>query len=566
MNTVRNIPSLEDEESLASYLYRVSAINNYHSISIIASEIKASISKINNNTFTSSQLTTISNLTGICTDKLQFHSAYHYERSIGKKLTNKLVIKNRIKYCPICIRERWIHKLLWNILQLNICIKHKLLLIERCIECNSLISLTSFMGGVCDKCGFIFLHVNLRDSVNQDSILKPQIFLYHQLSGQGETSSPLNLTIHDFLELANFSYYLLEGLPSYLGDSNKVSCFHNKKKGDRSSFNQSHAFNNVYWMYEEFPHNFYQVLDDFIKQKKPSIMYEQKGQFERISELDSLSEVFEAYQKYWLDKINLGLIRRDFSLFKKDPALLEQRKYLRKDEIRITVGTSYEKLNQLNNLKEINLVTSQKGNKTNYMVDKISYQNSVEENKKFITKKEAALMLGIQKDSVPKLIASGILKTYRKESSRFELISHSEVECLLDDCRGKLRKLDEMKGLKLHDALITYSVNGLSIVKIIQYAREGLLNPVNETSSGPLSDNIYRVDELVNCINLLKREQQKERGYYLQDVIALLKIGEKKAWRWIKEGKLVPDQVITLKDGSERYLFNKQSIDTMLRN
>lgn len=251
-------------------------------------------------------------------------------------------------------------------------------------------------------------------------------------------------------------------------------------------------------------------------------------------------------------------------MFKKNPALLEQRKYLRKDEIRITVGTSYEKLTQLNQLKEINLVTSQKGSKTNYMVDKISYQNNVEEKKKFITKNEAALMLGIQKDSVPKLIAAGILKTYRKESSRYELISHSEVESLIDQCRGKLRTHEEMNGLKLHDALITYSVNGLSIVKIIQYTREGLLNPINVTSDGPLSQNIYPVYELEQCIGLIKKEQQEERGYYLQDVIAILKIGEKKAWRWIDEGILVPERVIKLKDGRERYLFNKQFIDNLI--
>lgn len=312
MNIVRIIPCLEDEESLASYLHRVSVINNYNSISIIASEINTSNSKINNNTFTSSQLTIISNLTGICTDKVQLHSGYHFERSIGKKLINKLVIKNRVKYCPICIAEQRIHKLSWNVLHLNICTNHNVFLIEKCVQCDSLISLPGFMVGICDKCGFICSHANLRNSVFQDSIIKPQKYLYHQLFNEGETRSPFNLTFHDFIVLANFSYYLLEGLQSYLGDRLIISCFHNKKKGIRNSFNQSHAFNNLYWMYQEFPHNFYRVLNDFIKMKKPSIMYEQKGQYERISEIDSLCEVSDAYQKFWLDKINLGLIRRDF--------------------------------------------------------------------------------------------------------------------------------------------------------------------------------------------------------------------------------------------------------------
>lgn len=566
MSKLCYITQLEEEETLSSYLHRLSAINNYHSISIIASIINSSISDVNNNIFTDTQITAISKLTGICSEKLKLHSAYYYEKLLGEELARKLVLKNRVKYCPMCIREKWIHKLSWDLLQLNICTKHNLILIEECVGCYSLISLTSLMAGICEKCGFILSHVNFPNSVLLESIKKPQFHIFHQLFGLDDKGFLLNLSIHDFFVLANFSYYLLEGLQSYLGDGGVIFCFHNKKHGSRSSVNQAHAFNNVYWMYEEFPRNFYHVLNHFIMQKKPSIMYEQKGHFERISEIDSLREVSDAYQKFWLDKINQGLIRKDFSVFKKDPGLLDQRNYLRKDEIRTTVGMSYEKLAQLSNLKEINLITSQSGEKTKYLVDMSSYQNALEENKYLITKKEAALMLGIQKDSVPRLIAAGILRTYRKASSRYELISHSEVESLMDLCRGKLTALGEIDGLKLHDALITYSVNGLSIVKIIQYTRQGLLNPINETSSGPLSQNIYLVHELENCIDLMKREQQVEQGYYLKDVIALLKIGEKKAWRWIDEGILVPDRVITLRNGRERYLFNKQRVDALLKD
>ncbi|NEW08618.1 hypothetical protein GK047_21720 [Paenibacillus sp. SYP-B3998] len=251
-------------------------------------------------------------------------------------------------------------------------------------------------------------------------------------------------------------------------------------------------------------------------------------------------------------------------MFKKNPELLEQRDYLRKDEIRTTNGMSYAKMTQLSELNEIDMVISQKGNKTKYLVNKRSYNDALDSMKYLITKKEAALMLGIQKDSVPKLIAAGLLKTYRKSSSRFELLSHTEVKQLMDECRGKVVDTRDIKGLRLHDALITYSVNGLSIAKINHFTREGLLNPLTDNENGNFTQNYYIEDELTKCIEIIKKEKQLAVGYFLKDVMAILKISEKKAWKWIEAGILVPDQVVILKDGRNRYLFAKSTIDSLV--
>lgn len=276
--------------------------------------------------------------------------------------------------------------------------------------------------------------------------------------------------------------------------------------------------------------------------------------------------VADAYQRFWIDKIDQGIVRRDFSVFKKNPELLDKREFVRKDEIRTTNGTSYEKLTKLNELNEINMFTSKKGNRKQYYVEKNSYISTLEESRYLITKKEAALMIGIQKDSIPKLIAAGLLNTFHKKSCRYELLSHDEVKRLIESCRGSFVSTCEVQGIGLHKALITYSVNGLSIVKIIQFTQEGILKPVTDSLNGTLAENYYEEEELLRCVEMIRNEQQNVEGYYLQDVIALLKIGEKKAHRWMRDGVIVPEKIITLKDGRRRYLFNKEMIDDLINN
>ncbi|MDU0203992.1 hypothetical protein RQP52_23180 [Paenibacillus sp. PFR10] len=262
--------------------------------------------------------------------------------------------------------------------------------------------------------------------------------------------------------------------------------------------------------------------------------------------------------------IDKGLIRRDFSVFKKSPELLSERKFIRKEEIRTKERMSYEKLIQLSEFNEIQMIKIKKGKRKQYFVERNSFDKKLEDEKYYITKSEAALMLGIQKDSIPKLITAGILKTYHKKSNRYELLNYDEVKRLLERCRGELGSDIEKGYIRFHEALITYSVCGLSIVKLIKFTLNDELKPMNDCIQGTLSQNYYKIDELQKCIDLIKKENQSEQGYYLQDVIDQLNIGEKKARQWMKEGILVPDQIIEMKDGRKRYLFNKKRIDNLL--
>lgn len=553
---------LNDQESLASYLYRISRENYYPSISFIAQDLDMTVPRLNNNLFSAKQLEIISQRTRKPIELLQHFSADYFIQRLGTEITGKFLLKNRVKYCISCFQENCYHKLSWTCLPLNICTRHNLVLIEKCLHCHSYISLTSLMTNVCARCGEKYTSGVFKGDSLDNYSTQIQLILHNCLFSEDNVSTPFTCSVNDFFCLMSSTYYILEGMNSYLGDGERIRGFHNKNEGNRNGASQMHAFNNAFWVYQDFPRNFFKVLNDFIATKKPPIMYEQKGQFEKIFQIESFAEITEAYKSFWVDKIDQGVIRRDFSIFKKDPETLKQRKFISKDEIRTTVGMSYEKLEQLSAHDELHMKVESKGKKARYLVEKSSFESVLEEKKYLITKREASLMLGIQRDSIPKLISAGLLKTYRKNTSHFEQLSHDEVKKLMDDCRGRVVK-GEINGLKMHEALITYSVNGLSIVRIIQFTKQGILHPKSRIENGTLADNVYQVFELERCVNMIRKEQSELNGYYLSDVLRILKIGEKKAWSMINQGKLVPERIITLKDGRHRYLFDREQIEQL---
>jgi hypothetical protein len=64
----------------------------------------------------------------------------------------------------------------------------------------------------------------------------------------------------------------------------------------------------------------------------------------------------------------------------------------------------------------------------------------------------------------------------------------------------------------------------------------------------------------------LKEDRQAVIGYNMTEVIKLIKVGEKKMWRMVHEGILVPDHIQIMKDGRKQYYFNKEKVHQFLEN
>jgi hypothetical protein len=118
------------------------------------------------------------------------------------------------------------------------------------------------------------------------------------------------------------------------------------------------------------------------------------------------------------------------------------------------------------------------------------------------------------------------------------------VRTFLDTYRGKY-VCCELESIKFHDLICKYNISGLSIVKILEFTRDRVLNPVAFVKNGSLSDNYYVASELKECLKYLREERQNLIGYNMTEVLKLLRIGEKKMWNLVNQGILVPDQIQT---------------------
>lgn len=56
------------------------------------------------------------------------------------------------QFCPSCLRESAYHRLIWMPIAVSVCLRHKCLLINRCLKCNEETSVAAIIEARCTKC------------------------------------------------------------------------------------------------------------------------------------------------------------------------------------------------------------------------------------------------------------------------------------------------------------------------------------------------------------------------------------------------------------------------------
>lgn len=554
---------MELDESVAGYFYR-SLVNNYFGLPTpLSCYMTKPLLKNHNNDFTDSEMISLNKLLVVEGTSILNNNAERLKIRFGNENYMKMVIKNKIKYCPLCIKRKRYHRYVWSINSLYCCVLHQQVLIEACLNCKQSINLWDFSRGVCSKCDFLFGNSSLSIStVTSDIVLESQRVIYNICSDDDYLVFGKFTSVH-FMTLAFHSFHLLEGARDLTNTiDNGLSIFHKRRDRKRDSYNAALAIANVYWMYSGFPENFYIVLNHFLERNSTRNRYDKLQRFARLFEDSAFIDIENAYKDFFVKKVDCGEVRKDFSVFKKDPSLLSKRSRVRREEIRQGIGTSYEKISQLDYVGLISLDVRNKGEKSQYWIDSTMFQSYLEDQKSKISRGEVALMLGVNKTSVQKIIEAGLLTLEQKDSECFGKVYRQDVLNLLEKCRGK--EAISIKGhLQLSKALIKYSVNALSIVHLIEFTFRGMLQPKCLTNVGTLRDNYYCEDELLMCLEEIKKEQQHHVGYTQTDLIKLLRIGERRLKKILSEHHIDPDFTMILKDGRKRYYYKVLKVEAI---
>jgi uncharacterized protein YajQ (UPF0234 family) len=546
-----NRPSIFPKESVSSYIFRL-ARANYRPVSVFLAKLGISRATWLKNSFSNEQIRKIGNQANVNFSILE-EGLYRCLES------SAYYLKNRVKYCPDCYRESAIHRTSWGLIPITICLQHNTLLLDSCSSCHTPIKLDELMVGVCKKCKTRFDQIKTV-YIDKKTIIYEQQVAFQKSIHTNSKMLPIDggFSADHFLLLAKHTFHLLEQLPSFQDKNRQIKIFQNHSGGYQSNQSTAESYALIFWVYQDFPSRFNKMLTEFLEKPRRKL-YVQKKAFESLFNNEGFEVIKQEYELFWATELEKGTVRRDFSVFKQNYVLLEQKGHYRKEEIKQLTGISYPKLESLHESGLINIISRENGGTIQHFIDKASFTYLIEEKQNYINKKETAQILGIQRESVSQLLNEGLLNEVKTVFSPYKLIRRDEVLQLLKKSTGILNI--NVEGLKFHQVLIKYSVNGLTICKLLKLIHQKKLHPQLALQNGNLSDTWFDEEELQQCMKLLKKEKQSTDGLYMQDVMKHLNIGEKKMKKLMDSGELKPDKVIVWKDGRKRYLFNMKSVE-----
>lgn len=308
-------PTIEKDESISGYFFRLVYKNCFNSANTLIKELGLSYTQAVNSDFPLSAIENLSIRTNTQNYPYYKHTYAWRLRLITSDWFNKVLLKNKIKYCPVCISLKHYHRLHWGIHPLHLCLIHKTRLQDCCATCSSPITHSTFIRNECEACNSKLENANFEICQNA-LLLESQKRIYEALLNQNLILPNID-SFSEYLKLAYGSFHLLIGAKHFIGmKEGVIIAFYNQSNHRKNGYDQALAYANVYWMYKNFPYNFYFVLNDFISRNKGSRnFYPRLKKFEFFVQSSEFIWLERAYRSFLLQKCEEGTIKKDLSIF-----------------------------------------------------------------------------------------------------------------------------------------------------------------------------------------------------------------------------------------------------------
>lgn len=177
-----------------------------------------------------------------------------------------------------------------------------------------------------------------------------------------------------------------------------------------------------------------------------------------------------------------------------------------------------------------------------------------------ISKKEVGLIIGVTPDSVQKIVNAGYITPIKVADSPRVLFQIEEAKKLMQDCLGEYTEEINPSMVRFHNVLSKYAKYAFTILEIIAFTYSGHLKPYRLSDSQTLAENYYDEVQLKMCLDIMKQRRQQEKGLFFNDVMKVLKIGERRLWRILREQHIEADFTLVMKDGRKRYYFKEETV------
>lgn len=565
MKALNNRIPIEPEESLVSYLFRLSKANYFESPIVIGELLDINSWEISLNIFDERTCKKISVLSRNIYEDIYSKSYHSIIKNLNENQRKMWFLQNKIKYCPKCLSEKRIHKFLWGFKPVSVCTKHFAVLSNTCQKCNKKIQISSLIKGTCGHC-----HSHL-DRV-KPIVLKADDILYTaQLNFQkllmGDNIEVFGeLSKIEVMAIFNAFFRLFDGFESLL-QNREILKGHRILTHARNELEYAVSFANAYWMLTvNYPENFYYALDVFYKSDSPRKKYRRKQFTNFLSINEEFAFIKETFEKFKEIQIINGQVPRNLETFDSVTACKLKKIYFNKKEIFRSFDISTGEIDKMCEKNILKPKIVKIDNHTNYYFEKLETEKIIkkflEEKKDLITKKEAAKILNIHVGAITHLIEKGLLQqkvgTVEKQ---YAFISRKSVVSLINDLVRKviiIEKKDNYNLIIFEKCLDKYVTNGLHISKILHWAISGQIKFYSMTKEININ-NLYFDDAALK--NQLKKEDIETNGYTLGDVSRILGFTERTLHKMINAKIILPVRTTLNKKGIRVYFFDKSKIE-----
>lgn len=143
-------PHIRQDESLGSYLCRVSEANYYESIITLGKIFKFNHFNVTSSSLDKDILKDLSVYLKVEVEELARCTFDFLQIKLGIKPEN--YIKSYVRFCPLCINHFGYHKWIWQMNYVSVCLKHQIYLVDRCLRCHKKLHLHELLRQGCNNC------------------------------------------------------------------------------------------------------------------------------------------------------------------------------------------------------------------------------------------------------------------------------------------------------------------------------------------------------------------------------------------------------------------------------
>lgn len=600
-------------ESLSSFLFRLSLLNNYEAPSNLSQLLQQGVDKsaVNKDRIALplriETYQRLSELAHVEPSDLYIASTHHFasiltppnipldhiEISDGNFMpllalslaSKQLRPVGAGQFCPLCLRESAYHRLVWMPIAVSACLEHSCLLLDRCQQCNKKVDIREIVETQCRKC-----KSNLAEA--KTLLLNNNIGLFSQRIIQSwlmEDASPDDTTPFLPSRVPRALYRVADGLQwairaltwfdwPYLhriaGNSQNPIFQQSSRQNMITSYESHLLYTTAFKGLINWPEGFYELLQ----------AYQTQFQSDKLLNGGPKADLGNLYtqwlQDYWqhpafefVHKAFEGYFTRHYSLSssvartnicQENLDVAEQLAYINASEAARLLGTTPKTVSALIKAEKLSYQVPTSPSERQYRlllreeVLRLREQWNTE-----VARQEAAAYLGISEKLIIDLVQVGLLSARRgpaANSSHWRFSKSELARCL--ECVSK-HVSDLATGGEKALLLDLPAASRLSFVvrvnaaMILAQVAEGKLQAYRRKHQAlALGTLLFDRSDILNCVEIVK---YNNHWLSRKEVTQRLKVKDGTLARWVKVGLIFPVQTF----GNIQY-FNGELVEKFI--